>query len=167
MRRAAPGSPLPRLARFASRPRRPAPSPRRPPPRLPAAAPDGPVGARVQAYDVVLYDDDDPDPHPRPDPHPDPSASPTTFALGHVAAVVDDERCEVHPLDEEEGNPGVWLESHERPPTVVRLERVALIVDHDFAQRMAPDRVSNPHGEHAEDVWRIATRDLPPNTRRR
>jgi|MDSW01.1.fsa_nt_gb hypothetical protein len=166
MRRAAPGSPLPRLARFASRPRRPAPSPRRPPPRLPAAAPDGPVGARVQAYDVVLYDDD-PDPHPRPDPHPDPSASPTTFALGHVAAVVDDERCEVHPLDEEEGNPGVWLESHERPPTVVRLERVALIVDHDFAQRMAPDRVSNPHGEHAEDVWRIATRDLPPNTRRR
>jgi hypothetical protein len=116
----------------------------------------------VQAYDVVLYDDD-------PDPHPDPSrpsASPT-FALGHVAAVVDDERCEVHPLDEEEDNPGVWLESHERPPTVVRLERVARVVDHDFAQRMAPDRVSNPHGEHAEDVWRIATRDLPPNTRRR
>ena len=28
-------------------------------------------------------------------------------------------------------------------------------LEHSFAQRMNPDRVSNPHGEHAQNVWEI------------
>ena len=28
-------------------------------------------------------------------------------------------------------------------------------LEHSFAQRMDPDRVSNPHGEHAQNVWEI------------
>jgi hypothetical protein len=47
----------------------------------------------------------------------------------------------------------------------VRIGDVAAILDADFAQRMAPDRVSNPHGEHAEDFWEIPA-DLPDGVRR-
>ena len=47
----------------------------------------------------------------------------------------------------------------------VRMEDVLAVVAADFAQRMAPDRVSNPHGEHAEDFWEIVG-EVPEGTRR-
>jgi hypothetical protein len=79
---------------------------------------------------------------------------------------VDPERgaCSVAPLCEEPET-GVWLESHVRPRVSVRMEDVLAVVAADFAQRVAPDRVSNPHGEHAEDFWEIVG-EGPEGTRR-
>jgi hypothetical protein len=69
------------------------------------------------------------------------------------------------PLFQEEDS-GVWLEAtYTRGAKTVRIGDVAAILDADFAQRMAPDRVSNPHGEHAEDFWEIPA-DLPDGVRR-
>ena len=65
----------------------------------------------------------------------------------------------------EEPETGVWLESHVRPRVSVRMEDVLAVVAADFAQRMAPDRVSNPHGEHAEDFWEIVG-EVPEGVRR-
>lgn len=28
-------------------------------------------------------------------------------------------------------------------------------LEHTYAQRMDPDRVSNPHGEHAQETWEL------------
>jgi hypothetical protein len=44
---------------------------------------------------------------------------------------------------------GVWLRGWGVLWTQVRA------LEHSFAQRMDPDRVSNPHGEHAQNVWEI------------
>jgi hypothetical protein len=92
------------------------------------------------------------------------------WSVGKVETIdLDDGECVVQPLFEEADEQGertrVWLESHSRPPRTVKLSDIRCVLDADFAQRMAPDRVSNPHGEHAEDFWEI-TAELPPGTRR-
>ena len=65
----------------------------------------------------------------------------------------------------EEPETGVWLESHVRPRVSVQAEDVLAVVAADFAQRVSPDRVSNPHGEHAEDFWEILG-EVPSDARR-
>ena len=47
----------------------------------------------------------------------------------------------------------------------MQLRDVAAILGADFAQRMAPDRVSNTHGEYAADFWEIPA-GLPDGVRR-
>lgn len=37
----------------------------------------------------------------------------------------------------------------------VRLADVVAVVAADYAARIDPDRISNPHGEHAEEVWAL------------
>ena len=102
----------------------------------------------VMEWDVVVFRDGD------------------GLSVGKVESVrVDDGTCVCQPLFQEEDS-GVWLEAtYTRGAKTVQLRDVAAILDADFAQRMAPDRVSNPHGEHAEDFWEIPA-DLPDGVRR-
>ena len=101
------------------------------------------------------------------------SVTPTQTQLAHLATALPVGVRVIYtypePLFEEADEQGertrVWLESHSRPPRTVKLSDIRCVLDADFAQRMAPDRVSNPHGEHAEDFWEI-TAELPPGTRR-
>ena len=129
-----------RPARF-SRTARPAPSP------TDASPGEGANGVIVE-WDMVVFRDGD------------------GLSVGKVESVrVDDGTCVCQPLFQEEDS-GVWLEAtYTRGAKTVRLGDVAAILDADFAQRMAPDRVSNPHGEHAEDFWEIPA-DLPDGVRR-
>jgi hypothetical protein len=88
------------------------------------------------------------------------------LSVGKVESVrASDGTCVCQPLFQEEET-GVWLEAtYTRGPKTVPLGDVTAILDADFAQRMAPDRVSNPHGEHAEDFWEILA-ELPDGVRR-
>lgn len=87
-------------------------------------------------WDLVLFPDDQ-------------AAGPGRWSVGKVEGIRTEEEGYVvltcQPLYQEEET-GVWLESHVRGLTTVRLSEVKAVLDHDFAQRMAPDRVSNPHG---------------------
>ena len=121
-----------------------------PPPRAAADDPPTPL-----AFDVVLYRD----------AGNVASRSGSPCSLGAVVDVEPESgACLVTPLCEEPET-GVWLESHVRPRVSVRMEDVLAVVAADFAQRMAPDRVSNPHGEHAEDFWEIVG-EVPEGVRR-
>ena len=102
----------------------------------------------MMEWDVVLFADEDGE-----------------WSLGKVETFrAGDDACVCQPLYEE-ASTGLWLESHARPPRSVRLADVRAVVEADFAQRMAPDRVSNPHGEHAEDFWDIIDAARLPPTR--
>ena len=80
----------------------------------------------VMEWDVVLFADEDGE-----------------WCLGKVETFrAGDDACVCQPLYEE-ASTGLWLESHARPPRSVRLADVRAVVEADFAQRMAPDRVSN------------------------
>ena len=124
----------------------------RPARRAPIAASSHRAGANeavdVMEWDVVVFRDGD------------------GLSVGKVESVrVDDGTCVCQPLFQEEDS-GVWLEAtYTRGAKTVQLRDVAAILDADFAQRMAPDRVSNPHGEHAEDFWEIPA-GLPDGVRR-
>lgn len=77
------------------------------------------------------------------------------WSLGAVVSVDEvNGECILTPLYQEHET-NVWLESHTRPSQSVNLSDLKIIVPSDFAQRMSPDRVSNPHGEHAEDFWEL------------
>jgi hypothetical protein len=124
----------------------------RPARRAPIAASSHRAGANeavdVMEWDVVVFRDGD------------------GLSVGKVESVrVDNGTCVCQPLFQEEDS-GVWLEAtYTRGAKTVQLRDVAAILDADFAQRMAPDRVSNPHGEHAEDFWEIPA-GLPDGVRR-
>lgn len=62
----------------------------------------------------------------------------------------------VEPLYEEERGNNVWLAAHDLKPVTLPRSKVR-VLDHSFSERMVPDRVSNPHGEHAEGVWELDT----------
>ncbi|KAG2493332.1 hypothetical protein HYH03_008467 [Edaphochlamys debaryana] len=73
-----------------------------------------------------------------------------TLGLGKVEKV-EEGRVTVWPLEEEAEEE--WVESHdarlqELPPSAIRR-----VLDFDLSQRQ--DRESNPHGEHAHDVYRL------------
>ena len=129
-----------RPARF-SRTARPAPSPTH-------ASPGEEANDVIVEWDVVVFRDGD------------------GLSVGKVESVrASDGTCVCQPLFQEEET-GVWLEAtYTRGPKTVPLGDVTAILDADFAQRMAPDRVSNPHGEHAEDFWEILA-ELPDGVRR-
>ncbi|KAK3251174.1 hypothetical protein CYMTET_39479 [Cymbomonas tetramitiformis] len=77
-----------------------------------------------------------------------------TVCVGLVLEV-DTSTCTVQALYEEEDS-GLWLESYEATHQYsVTLDQVRLLEQVTYSQRMSPDRISNPHGEHAEDVWEI------------
>ena len=124
----------------------------RPARRAPIVASSHRAGANeavdVMEWDVVVFRDGD------------------GLSVGKVESVrASDGTCVCQPLFQEEET-GVWLEAtYTRGPKTVPLGDVTAILDADFAQRMAPDRVSNPHGEHAEDFWEILA-ELPDGVRR-
>jgi len=136
------------------------------------ATDDEPATLAPLAFDVVLYRDTNPTvgdvstlgSHDLSDS----STSQSSWSLGAVIDVEPENgACLVTPLYEETET-GVWLESHVRPRVTVSMRDLGKIVASDFAQRMSPDRVSNPHGEHAEDFWEIvSTETLPENVRRK
>ncbi len=67
----------------------------------------------------------------------------------------------LEPLREEEG--GLWLADSAQK--VLRVSQTAVVrrVEADYGQRVDPDRISNPHSEHAEDIWLLAADALPEN----
>jgi len=66
---------------------------------------------------------------------------------------INNAECIVQPLFQEKET-GLWLEEHDVDLLTVPVVEVRILA-HDYSQRMDPDRVSNPHGEHAQDVWDI------------
>mmetsp|Transcript_25969 Transcript_25969/g.85408 ORF Transcript_25969/g.85408 Transcript_25969/m.85408 type:complete len:129 (+) Transcript_25969:1161-1547(+) len=80
----------------------------------------------------------------------------SALQIGLVVEVTE-ETVTVEPL-EREGKTEVWLQAWGEAETVPR-RRVRLI-DAEFGQRMSMDRVSNPHGEHAEYFWEISEPSL-------
>uniref|UniRef100_A0A7S0SCG0 Uncharacterized protein n=1 Tax=Mantoniella antarctica TaxID=81844 RepID=A0A7S0SCG0_9CHLO len=106
----------------------------------------------IMEWDLILFPDDL-------------DAGPGGWSVGKVEEIrAEDGECVCQPLFMERET-GVWLESHARTLTTVRLSEVRALGDCAYAQRMAPDRVSNPHGEHAEDFWEIVA-ELPDGVRR-
>lgn len=102
----------------------------------PPPSPNSP-NAVIMEWDLVLFPDDA-------------AAGPGGWSVGKVEELREDKGecvCQLQPLYQEAGT-GVWLESHERGLTTVDLSEVRAMdtSTYDFAQRMAPDRVSNPHG---------------------
>lgn len=82
-----------------------------------------------------------------------------------VDTVLSDGRLALTPL-EAEPDTGLWVET-EADRTAAALTAhpgdVLRIHTAQFMQRAVADRVSNPHGEHAESVWEIAdVGDMPP-----
>jgi hypothetical protein len=57
--------------------------------------------------------------------------------------------------DEQDTRDGVttWVEAGQQHN--VPIDAIVRVLQADFSQRMDADRVSNPHGEHAHDVWEI------------
>ena len=107
-----------------------------------ATAPSPTPTSSIMEWDLVLFPDDE-------------VAGPGGWSIGKVEDISrDKDEVVCQPLfmeSEETGEDkasGVWLESHERGLTTVRLSEVRCLdpSTYDFAQRMAPDRVSNPHG---------------------
>eukprot|EP00240_Pyramimonas_obovata_P014779 CAMPEP_0118935418 /NCGR_PEP_ID=MMETSP1169-20130426/15632_1 /TAXON_ID=36882 /ORGANISM="Pyramimonas obovata, Strain CCMP722" /LENGTH=185 /DNA_ID=CAMNT_0006878457 /DNA_START=110 /DNA_END=667 /DNA_ORIENTATION=+ len=70
-----------------------------------------------------------------------------------LVITVKDNACQVQPLYQEKES-GLWLEEHDTDLQTVPTSEVRILLN-DFSQRMDPDRVSNPHGEHAQNVWDI------------
>jgi hypothetical protein len=55
----------------------------------------------------------------------------------------------------------VLYEDEERQPLALHdVDVHGAVADVVFTQRCVEDRVSNPHGEHAEDVWVVGDRDV-------
>ena len=62
-----------------------------------------------------------------------------------------DGRVHLCPLRYESGS-GLWLEQEGAGELQLPAEQLERLTS-DFAQRAVQDRVSNPHGEHAENTW--------------
>lgn len=55
----------------------------------------------------------------------------------------------------------ILYEDEEREPLAVTDVILGEVIDDViFTQRCVEDRISNPHGEHAEDVWLVANPDI-------
>lgn len=90
-----------------------------------------------------------------------------SLGVGVVAQVNGDSSVELQRLSEEATSSGSqWLvEDHSGTTELVPLSSVVQVVEADYGQRIDPDRVSNPHGEHAEEVWQLLI-DVPPQVYR-
>lgn len=73
------------------------------------------------------------------------------YALGHVNAI-HEEQVMVAQLKHE--GDGTWTVSDTEH--IVAICCVHCVVQAEYSQRIDPDRISNPHGEHAEDIWQVS-----------
>eukprot|EP00884_Botryococcus_braunii_P008628 jgi/Botrbrau1/17767/Bobra.0127s0023.2 len=64
----------------------------------------------------------------------------------------------LEPLREEEE--GLWLADSSTDVLKVPQEALLRLVEAEYGQRVDPDRISNPHSEHAEDIWLVAPTSL-------
>lgn len=46
---------------------------------------------------------------------------------------------------------------------VIGLECVMRVIESEYSQRIDSDRIRNPHGEHAEEIWKV----INPRNRRK
>lgn len=105
------------------------PSPSPPPPPSSSSS-----STSITEWDLVLF------------PLANEAAGPGRWSVGKVEEVrLDEGECVCQPLYQDEDT-GVWLESHERGLTAVRISEIREVLEHDFAQRMAPARVSGTWG---------------------
>uniref|UniRef100_A0A061S8N2 Uncharacterized protein n=1 Tax=Tetraselmis sp. GSL018 TaxID=582737 RepID=A0A061S8N2_9CHLO len=73
--------------------------------------------------------------------------------LGRVIALKGT-TCEVEPLVEQGDK--IWiLDEEEEEPDTVPTSAILGVLDSEYGQRAVEDRISNPHGEHAEEIWEI------------
>lgn len=72
-----------------------------------------------------------------------------TLGIGRVEKV-GQEHVTLMPLEEEDD---VWVEPHEGQAVAVAPGALLRVMESDLSQRQ--DRESNPHGEHAHDVYRL------------
>ena len=38
---------------------------------------------------------------------------------------------------------------------VIGIESVMEVIESEYSQRIDSDRIRNPHGEHAEEIWKL------------
>ncbi|KAI3425878.1 hypothetical protein D9Q98_007851 [Chlorella vulgaris] len=93
----------------------------------------------LQVWDVVRYNTN--------------ITAPSSVALGRVSRV-EAAHVTIERLEEDPRNL-VWLVSHSEEDEQVPLEAVVSTVEADYLQLVDPDRVSNPHGEHAIEAYRL------------
>ena len=74
------------------------------------------------------------------------------IVLGRVTHVGGAE-VELDELARDVHDAGVWVLSGRE--VRVRMADVVSVVDADYSSRIDPDRISNPHGEHAHEVWAL------------
>ncbi|CAM6127800.1 unnamed protein product [Calypogeia fissa] len=60
--------------------------------------------------------------------------------------------CQIEPLCQEDPASKEWIHDESEPEITVPVGQVR-VLQAWYSQRMVPDRISNPHGEHAENLW--------------
>lgn len=85
------------------------------------------------------------------------STDPCKLTLGRINTINDNGKTgtvEVEELFQSTDGENMWLSNgkcHEIPQS-----SIMRVVDTTYSQRVDADRVSNPHGEHAEEVWEVS-----------
>ncbi len=57
------------------------------------------------------------------------------------------------PLFVSQHTTGYWLADHLLGKQRVRAADIRRTLQHEYAQRIDPDRISNPHSEHAQEIF--------------
>ncbi|MEW5309251.1 MAG: hypothetical protein WDW38_001150 [Sanguina aurantia] len=57
-------------------------------------------------------------------------------------------------VESSSGSGTLWVASHDKPPAILAASQICRVLESSYSQRQ--DRgPSNPHGEHAHDVYEI------------
>lgn len=75
------------------------------------------------------------------------------LAIGCIVDISGDEVSIEELQRDAEPNSSTWTQSGEE--YVIPISALRRTFEADYSQRMDTDRISNPHGEHAHDVWDI------------
>lgn len=91
----------------------------------------------------------------------------SSFCAAPCSQVNCDDSIQLQRLSEEASTSGsLWLvEDHSGTTQRIATSSVVQVVNADYGQRIDPDRVSNPHGEHAEEIWQLLA-EVPPHVYR-
>lgn len=86
---------------------------------------------------------------------PNPAKMPENALERYRFGQVVGDMVEIDPLESKDGV--VWRlhEEGSAPTDVVPIANIQQTIDAEYGQEMDADRISNPHGEHAHEVWRI------------
>ena len=74
-------------------------------------------------------------------------------SVGRVSFVEASGTIDIDELACEDASAGLWVEGGQSYS--VQASAVQRVLEYDYGQRMEQDRVANPHGEHAEEIWQL------------